>query len=139
MNARQTRDTVDWGTVNKPIAAERFEAMRAKMASYLQGREVFVQDLWAGADPTYRLPVRLVTPSAWHALFAETLFIKPGSASDAGDGSWKHDWTVINAGTHKLTAEQQAASGWGKAARSSIDEDTAAVLHHAWRALLRGF
>jgi phosphoenolpyruvate carboxykinase (ATP) len=103
---------IDWGKVNQPMAPDRFEAAQRIATEYLNAQdEVFVFEGFAGADVRHRLGVRVVTHLAWHALFAETLFIKPGSASDAGDGSWNHDWTVINAGTHKLTKEEQAELG----------------------------
>ncbi len=103
---------IDWGKVNQPITPEQFEIAHRIATEHLNAQdEVFVFEGFAGADVRHRLGVRVVTHLAWHALFAETLFIKPGSASDAGDGSWTHDWTVINAGTHKLTAEEQAELG----------------------------
>jgi phosphoenolpyruvate carboxykinase (ATP) len=72
-----TVDTVDWGKINQPVAPERFASLQQRMLAYLQGRELFVQDLHAGADPTYRLPVRVVTDSAWHSLFSRNMFIRP--------------------------------------------------------------
>jgi phosphoenolpyruvate carboxykinase (ATP) len=72
-----TKETVWWGKINQPIAPERFESLRQRMLAYLQGRELFVQDLYAGADPAYRLPVRVVTDSAWHSLFSRNMFIRP--------------------------------------------------------------
>jgi phosphoenolpyruvate carboxykinase (ATP) len=72
-----THDTVDWGGVNQPITPVQFNSLHNRMLAYLQGRELFVQDLYAGADPEYRLPVRVVTPSAWHSLFARNMFIRP--------------------------------------------------------------
>jgi phosphoenolpyruvate carboxykinase (ATP) len=72
-----TVDTVDWGKINQPVAPERFASLHQRMLAYLQGRELFVQDLYAGADPTYRLPVRVVTDSAWHSLFSRNMFIRP--------------------------------------------------------------
>ena len=74
---RGTKDTVWWGKINQPLAPERFESIHQRMLAYLQGREIFVQDLYAGADPTYRLPVRVVTDSAWHSLFSRNMFIRP--------------------------------------------------------------
>ncbi len=68
---------IDWGDTNRPISSERFAMMFERMRAYLQGREVFVQDVWAGADPAYRLPVRIVTENAWHSLFARNMFIRP--------------------------------------------------------------
>src|SRR5690606_16436960 len=73
--------------------------------------DVYVFEGFTGADVKLRLGVKVITTLAWHSLFAQTLFIKPGSKSDAGDGSWNHDWTVINAGVHKLTKEEQASLG----------------------------
>jgi phosphoenolpyruvate carboxykinase (ATP) len=72
-----TKDTVWWGKINQPVAPERFASLHQRMLAYLQGRELFVQDLYAGADPTYRLPVRVVTDSAWHSLFSRNMFIRP--------------------------------------------------------------
>jgi phosphoenolpyruvate carboxykinase (ATP) len=63
-----------WGNVNRPLDPERFEALRAKVAEHLASRELFVVDAFAGADPAHRLAVRVVTPSAYHALFASTMF-----------------------------------------------------------------
>jgi phosphoenolpyruvate carboxykinase (ATP) len=66
-----------WGEVNRPIEPERFDALYDRVSAYLEGREVFVQDCFAGADPTYRLPIRVVTEKAWHSLFARHMFIRP--------------------------------------------------------------
>lgn len=105
-------DRIDWGKVNQPITPEQFDTAHRIAVEHLNAQdEVFVFEGFAGADVRHRLGVRVVTHLAWHALFAETLFIKPGSASDGGDGSWTHDWTVINAGTHKLTESEQAELG----------------------------
>src|SRR5271156_5641477 len=72
-----TKDTVWWGKINQPVDPERFDSLHQRMLAYLQGREIFVQDLYAGADPAYRLPVRVVTDSAWHSLFSRNMFIRP--------------------------------------------------------------
>jgi phosphoenolpyruvate carboxykinase (ATP) len=72
-----SREHIWWGKVNKPIEAERFDELHRRMASYLQGKDVFVQDLWSGADPQYRMPVRIITQYAWHSLFCKNLFIQP--------------------------------------------------------------
>jgi phosphoenolpyruvate carboxykinase (ATP) len=66
---------VAWGKVNRPIDAASFDHLHRRMAAFLKGRDVFVQDCWAGADPTFRLPIRVVTERAWHSLFAQHLFI----------------------------------------------------------------
>ncbi len=72
-----TADLVNWGSVNAPFAPEKFDALYARVMEYLRGRELFVQDLFCGADPAYRLPVRIVNEYAWHNLFVHQLFIRP--------------------------------------------------------------
>jgi phosphoenolpyruvate carboxykinase (ATP) len=71
-----SHDYIWWGKVNRPIAADRFDELRRRMASYLQLKDVFVQDCWCGADPDYRMPVRIITQYAWHSLFARNMFIQ---------------------------------------------------------------
>jgi phosphoenolpyruvate carboxykinase (ATP) len=71
------RDDIDWGRINQPMEPEAFERLHGKVRSYLQGRELFVQDGWACADPRYRLPARVVAEEAWHALFARCLLLRP--------------------------------------------------------------
>jgi phosphoenolpyruvate carboxykinase (ATP) len=66
-----------WGDTNRPISDALFESMHKRMLAYFQHREVFVQDCFGGADPDYRLAVRVVTDSAWHALFARNMFLRP--------------------------------------------------------------
>ena len=73
----QTREQVWWGKVNKPFAQEKFDLLFRRLQAYLQGRHVYVQDCFAGYDPKYRLPVRIINETAWHNLFARTMFIKP--------------------------------------------------------------
>jgi phosphoenolpyruvate carboxykinase (ATP) len=72
-----TKDTVWWGKINQPVSPQQFASLHQRMLAYFQGRELFVQDLYAGADPTYRLPVRVVTDGAWHSLFSRNMFIRP--------------------------------------------------------------
>ena len=72
-----TAEEIWWGEVNRPITKDVFDGMQMRVAAYLRGRDVFVQDLFAGADPNYRLPVRVITEQAWHSLFARNMFIRP--------------------------------------------------------------
>jgi phosphoenolpyruvate carboxykinase (ATP) len=66
-----------WGAVNRPIAPAQFEGLRQRVLAYLQGKDLFVQDCFVGADPAYRLPIRVITETAWHSLFARNVFIQP--------------------------------------------------------------
>lgn len=72
-----SQDKVWWGKVNKGISEENFNRVLADATQFLQGKEVFVQDLLAGANESDELPVRVITQHAWHALFARNMFIRP--------------------------------------------------------------
>jgi phosphoenolpyruvate carboxykinase (ATP) len=71
-----SRDQIWWGPVNRPLEPAAFQRLLDKALAYAQGRELFVFDGWAGADPRYRLPVRVITEKAWHALFARCLLLR---------------------------------------------------------------
>jgi phosphoenolpyruvate carboxykinase (ATP) len=88
-----TEEHVFWGQYNRPFNPESFSVLHARLAGYLQGRDVFVQDGYAGADPEHRLAVRIVAQKAWHALFARTMFLKNRTLDEAQ----RHvpDFTVI--------------------------------------------
>jgi phosphoenolpyruvate carboxykinase (ATP) len=76
-----TAEQVWWGTVNRQLDPEHFEVLEADVATYFAAREAFVHECSAGADPAYRLPVRVVTDRAWHGLFARNLLIPVGAES----------------------------------------------------------
>jgi phosphoenolpyruvate carboxykinase (ATP) len=71
-----SEEKIGWGAVNRPFPPERFDALYQRLLAYLQAKDVFVQDCYAGADPDYRLPIRVLTETAWHSLFARNLFIQ---------------------------------------------------------------
>ncbi len=74
-----SEENIWWGKVNKPFEETKFAGLHKKMIAYLEGKEVFVQDCYAGADKENRLPVRIVTECAWHNLFARNMFIQPAT------------------------------------------------------------
>lgn len=71
-----SEDKVWWGKVNKGMAPAQFDGLHRRLLAYLQGKDLFVQDCFAGADPQYRLPIRVITETAWHSLFARDMFIR---------------------------------------------------------------
>lgn len=77
-----TEEHIWWGQYNRPFAPEKFNELFARLQGYLQGRDIFVQDCYGGADPDYRLPVRIITELAWHSHFARNMFIKPQTADE---------------------------------------------------------
>jgi phosphoenolpyruvate carboxykinase (ATP) len=72
-----SEDRIWWGKVNQPLEEERYEGLREKVLAYLAGRDLYVIDAFAGADPKHRINLRVVTDHAYHALFARIMFIKP--------------------------------------------------------------
>jgi len=69
---------VDWGKVNQPLSVEKYELLLEDVRKYLnESPELFVEDLYCGADPAYRLSVRYVSPNAWHMAFVRNMFIRP--------------------------------------------------------------
>ncbi len=72
-----TRDNIWWGEVNVATTTERFASLHRQILSYYQRRELYVQDVFAGADPEYRLAVRVITDSPWHSLFVRNMFLHP--------------------------------------------------------------
>jgi phosphoenolpyruvate carboxykinase (ATP) len=90
----QTADRVAWGKVNRALEPEQYDLLERDLVAHLSGRELFVQDCRAGADPAFTLPIRVITEQAWHSLFSQHLFItgEIDEEAAAGDG-----FTVIDA------------------------------------------
>jgi phosphoenolpyruvate carboxykinase (ATP) len=92
---RESATQIAWGKVNQPIAPEVFDRLRLRVNAYLQGRDLFVLDAYAGADPRYGLRLRMITEFAWHALFAQQLFRRLGAGPNPA--LQQAEWTVIGA------------------------------------------
>jgi len=71
-----TEQKIWWGQYNRPFNPENFSALFARLQGFLQGRDIFVQDCYAGADEEARMPIRIITEKAWHSLFARTMFTR---------------------------------------------------------------
>ncbi|NLN71140.1 MAG: phosphoenolpyruvate carboxykinase (ATP) [Chloroflexi bacterium] len=67
-----------WGDVNRPVSREQFDNLQARITAYLSNRNLYIIDAFVGADPDYRLSIRVVTEFAWQALAAQSLFIYTG-------------------------------------------------------------
>jgi len=89
-----SRDAIDWGQVNRPLATERFDAFRRRMLAFLEGRELFVQDCFVGAGARQHIPIRIISEKAWHSLLARSMFIR---ADGDGPGDHRPYFTVIAA------------------------------------------
>jgi phosphoenolpyruvate carboxykinase (ATP) len=75
-----SEQNVWWGKVNQPISPEHYDTLRDDVVAHLEGQDLFVRDMWGGADDEYRLAVRVITPNAWHNLFAFNMFRRPAEA-----------------------------------------------------------
>lgn len=76
----ETHENVDWGKINHQFPSGKFDKIFEKMKKYVEGKELFVFDGFAGADKENRLPIRVLTDHAWQSLFARQLFVRPSSA-----------------------------------------------------------
>lgn len=110
-----TKDTVWWGDVNNRFESEKFDALLNKVIQHYAGKEVFIRDCFACADPKYRLSIKVVNETAYQNLFSNNLFIRPSAddalienpdwmilaapsfrANPAEDGTKQHNFAIIN-------------------------------------------
>lgn len=95
-----TADTVWWDN-NSAMSLEHFEILLGDMLAYAEGKDVFIQNLAAGADPNYQIPVRVVTELAWHALFIRHLLVRTGTSRD-----FNSELTIVNLPGFKAIPER---------------------------------
>src|SRR5687768_10013296 len=88
----ESQDKVFWGDVNKDFPQDKFNSIKERMMAHANGRDLFVQDTFVGADPNYRLPIRVINELAWHSLFARTMFISNLKETKPH----QPDFTIIN-------------------------------------------
>jgi phosphoenolpyruvate carboxykinase (ATP) len=98
-----------WGEVNRRFERERYEALWSRVRRYLADRDLFVFDGYAGADPRYRLPVRVVTELAWHNLFARNMFLRESDGSRLA--AFEPGMTVVDAALFEADAGRDGTRG----------------------------
>jgi len=82
VNEASSAEKIWWGQYNRPYSEEKFNELYSRLQGFLQGRDVFIQDCYGGADPNYRLPIRIITEYAWHSHFARNMFVRPETIED---------------------------------------------------------
>jgi phosphoenolpyruvate carboxykinase (ATP) len=102
-----THKLVHWGKVNKAISSEQFGALLERVVEHLKDRDLFEQDLYCGADTTYQLPIRVISEYAWHALFAQQLFVRPTAAELA---THEPEFTVLAAPEFEAVPERDGTN-----------------------------
>jgi phosphoenolpyruvate carboxykinase (ATP) len=113
-----------WWEKNVRLQPEAFDRLHEDVRTYLDARELYVQDVFGGADPAFRVPVRFITPNAWHALFVRNMFIR---AMPAELAHFHPGFTVLHAPDFQADPERHGT-------RSS----TFIVLNFAKRLVLIG-
>ncbi len=86
-------DAIEWGEINRPFAPELFEALWKRVKSYMAEQETFASELHVGADSEHYLPIKVTTETAWHSVFARSLFITP----DVFNPKTKKLWRILHA------------------------------------------
>lgn len=88
-----SKNNVWWGKINKPFSPEKYDSLFSRLQAYLQGKDLFIQDCYGGADKKYQLPIRVITETAWHNLFARNMFIQAEVKKLA---SHKPEFTILH-------------------------------------------
>jgi phosphoenolpyruvate carboxykinase (ATP) len=95
---------VAWGAVNQPIAPEVFDALYDRATAHLSDKVLYAQDLYGGADPDHRLPIRVISESPWASLFARTMLVRIEDEQELA--AHKPEFTIVHSPGFKAVADR---------------------------------
>ncbi|MFZ1809303.1 MAG: phosphoenolpyruvate carboxykinase (ATP) [Cyclobacteriaceae bacterium] len=98
-----TKDSVWWNNFNIPFDSEKFDKLHQKVVNYFNGKEFYVRDVYACADPRYQMNIRVVTELSWSNLFASNMFLRP---TEEELTQFKPEWTILCAPNFKANPEE---------------------------------
>ena len=104
-----TADSIEWGSVNRPFEAAKFDALWNRVEDYLSQKDRFVSNLHVGAHEEHYIPVTVNTETAWQGLFGHNMFVRPEKYNPKS----KEEWTILNVASFECDPDRDGTNSEG--------------------------